>query len=526
MEKIALILASLLIALSPVISYATSTSSSVDALSLYNLQTNPNPIIAGENVIITFQLYDAYSYTLQNVNLQLEGSYPIINFSPTYSNLISSMGQGLYGGTNTYFTYTVTVPKNTQSGNYTIDLVATYQTTQSSTTVTGSSTLPITFYVHGIPNVSINSASSAIAPGGTFTMTLSVSNPGYGAAKSIVIDLLNTSKFSPVGTKEFVVGSLNSGGASTLSATYLASTYITNGTYSIPIQVRYYSDIGAQYNSTISEKVGVVVNNPNLVLSIAPTATSSQTLYRGYNQSLLLTIQNIGTGAAQNVSLSIRPSYGIDILSSVHNFFTGSIAPGQTAIETLLISSSNSTDNISLQATLSYLSANYRNSFSKNQTLSLYVAPSSTFSISSGAYNITPGATNMPLRLTITNTGTIDAQQVQLNFQSGYPITPVTSSYYIPELRPGQSTNVTFQVSVDSNGKPGAYPITIYETWRQPNGAVQQTYSGSNNYYGIVSNSAQATSSSRMQTYVVIGIIAILAIAVMLRRGISKKGKG
>lgn len=507
--------------------YALTTSgssSSVDALSIYSLQVSPNPIFAGSNITVNLQLYDSYTSNLENVNLELEGSYPILNVSPSNPYLISSIGQGLYGGLNSYFTYSIHIPKNTPSGNYTLDLVAEYQTVETvsgaSTTVTGTSVMPITFYVHGTPALTINPSVSGIVPGGTSAVTMSVMNSGYGTARNITVNLLNSSNFSATGTKKFYIGSLATGASTNLAATYLVNSHIMNGTYTIPVYVTYTSDQGTKYNQTINESISARIQNPDVVATI--TAANPQTLYMGYNQTLTLSISNIGYGNANNVSVDLTPISGVNILSSVRHFFIGSLPAGQSVTESVLVTATNSTfGGASLNAAMAYYSSNYQSKFSKNQSLNLSVAQSPIFRISEAKYNLIPGDTTVPINYTVTNTGNIAAQEVQLSFQSSYPLTPVSSSGYIQQLNPGQSTTVTFLVSVASQGTPGTYPITIYESWRQPNGAVQQSYSSSSNYFATVSSTS--SSLSNLPEYAVIAVIVVIAAIVIYGRRKKQK---
>ncbi len=498
-----------------------------NALSVTNLQISPNPILSGSQIQVSFQIYDSYSSELTNVNLQLQGAYPILNFSPTNSYLINTMSQGIYGGSSTYFNYNINIPKSTPSGTYTLDVLATYQTTQSvsggTQTITGSSVIPITFYVNGVPNITVTSEPSSIIPGQNFGVSLNVLNSGYGAAKNITVSLLNTSGFTPVGAKSFNIGYLSAGSSVQLTSTYQASKFISNGTYKMPIMVSYQTVTGKSYVQNQNQSLEVLINNPNIVVSVL--SEQPQTLYKGYNQSLVLGITNIGTGTAENVTANFYSGYGINVLSSVSRFFIGSISPSQTVTESLLISASNySSDNASFYSQLKYLSANYRSIFEKNQTIPITVASSSTFNITNGTYSITPGSTTVPLNLVITNTGNIDAENVQISLQSSYPITPVTSSYYIASLAPGQSANVSFQVSVNSNANPGLYPITLYETWKQPNGAVEQLYSGTNVYYASITN-GEGGGSGQIVDVIIVIIVVIVLITAYRRMKLSRKKK-
>lgn len=499
------------------------------ALSVYNLQTNPNPVVAGSNVTLTLQLYDSYSSVLQNVNLQLTGSYPILNFSPVSSYIITSMSQGLYGGSTQYFTYNIHIPKTTATGTYTLNLVANYETTElisgQSVEVTGQSVMPLSFYVNGAPSISVSAVSSAISPGQSASLTLDVSNAGYGEAKNVTLNLVSTPQFETQGSTRFSVGTLEQGGASVINAVYSVNSRLVNGTYQIPMYVTYSSDTGQKYNVSSNAQVSVAVNNPDVIVNI--TSATPSALYKGYNQSLVLSITNVGTGTAKNVSINIQPSAGIEVLSSVSKFFIGSLAAGQTTTQTLLVAANNNTgSSAAINAKVTYTSQNYASQFVQNEQLNLSVASSSTFSITAGNYSLEPGSTNMPIKLIVTNTGNIEAENVQVTFQSSYPVTPITSTYYIPSLMPGQSANVSFSVSVDSNGALGNYPVTVYETWRQPNGAVQQQYSGSNTYFATVGSGSGGSSGI---IYGVVAVVVIVAVVFIARkRGLigSKKKAG
>jgi hypothetical protein len=351
---------------------------------------------------------------------------------------------------------------------------------------------------------------------------LSVLNSGYGDAKNITVSLLSDKNFTALGSTQFRIGALAQGGASAITAEYQTNSSIASGTYALPLRVTYYSETGQEYNETVYQQVGVLVDNPNIVVNI--TSAQPSALYRGYNQTLEISITNIGTGTAKNVSVRLSPSSGISILSSVKSFFIGSLAPGQSAAKQVLVSSGNYTSaNASISANMTYYTQNYRNRLEKVSVLGLSVAQASMFTISQGAYTLVPGSTDMNVSYVLTNTGNVNATDLQLSFQSQYPLTPVTSSYYLPSLAPGKSANIYFQVSVDTDGNPGSYPITIYESWRQPNGAQQQTYSGSNPYYAIVSQQSGSSSAGPAEDIVVAAVVVLAAVLYMRRSKRSKQ---
>jgi hypothetical protein len=374
-----------------------------NSVSLTNVSVSPNPVIAGGNATIRFQLYNTYNYWLYGTTLQPTGSYPLLNVSPLNSHPIGQLDPGL---NPKYYNYTIEIPNTTPSGTYTLTFTATYMLYSTQATEIASSSMPVSFYVQGKPAI-----------------TVQATNP------------------------------------------------------------------------------------------------QPSTLYTGYNQTLSLSIQNTGYGTARNVSVTLSGSRGLNILSSVKSFFISNLTRGSEQVEPILISA-NGTDNPYLIVNTTYYSARLNKRFTSTQRINVSVAPSAQFAIISEGQSPGIGATDVPVNFRITNTGTSPADQVQLNLETPYPITPIASSAYVNELQPGASTNVTFLVSIDTAGVPGNYPITLYEQWKQPSGSVNQQFTGSNNYFIAVGEANSAASA--YETYVIVLIVIIIIIAMVMRRRSGK----
>lgn len=496
--------------------YAQSAQSG--ALSLTNVAVTPSPVVAGKNMTVFFQLYNSYDSTLYDVNLQMAGAYPLLNFSPSHSYLISTMGNGLYTG---YFFYNISVPASIPSGTYALNFIATYRTTTlASATVIGTSTMPLSIYVHGIPNVTAGVTGAQITSGNTMVVNVRIANTGYSKAENLVLGFLNTSRLSTSGTSSFSIAELLNRSSINVSVTYSVAGGINSGTYFLPISVSYASGYNTTYSKQLNLTASIIINNPNIKAIVA--SSQPLALYQGHNQSLQIGIENTGLGAAKSLNVSILPGAGVTLLSSVTNFFIADLEPNQIVYEPVLITS-NSTANASLVASMSYYSSNYQNQFSSRQTLSLSSVPAAQFSVSSTGAVLPPGAAGIPVRFRVTNTGTSEARQIQLSLQTTYPITPVASTSYISTLAPGSSTNATFVVTVDSQGTTGNYPVTLYEQWKQPNGAVNQQFSGSNNYFISVGSSESGSTTAIIGAVVVIA--AIVGIVMYRRRASTAKQK-
>jgi hypothetical protein len=198
------------------------------------------------------------------------------------------------------------------------------------------------------------------------------------------------------------------------------------------------------------------------------------------------------------------------------------LTQGSTVSEPLLVAA-QSINYPYLLANVTYYSSKFRQRFSSVQAINLSVAPSAQFTISSIGSGLRVGATDVPVHLKVTNTGTSDASELQLSLETSYPITPVASTAYLSDLKPGGSANLTFLVDVDNSGVPGNYPVTLYEQWKQPNGAINQQFSGSNNYFAPVVTAGY--DNSIMGIEVVVVIVIIVAAILIYRRRTTKKGK-
>lgn len=486
------------------------------ALSLANLEVSPQPIIAGETMTLTFQLYNSYGQSLQNVDLSLQGSYPLLNFSPSGTNLISTIGTGTYGGT-TYFIYHIKIPKNVQAGTYTLDVVATYESTVGlESDVPGTSTMPISIYVSGVPNVDLNAnPTNAIVPGQSVGVQINALNTGTGQASNVTMKVENSKNFTVVGTSSFYLGTIAAGAAAAQSVTLQANSSFVPKNSTIPVVLAYTVANGSTVTSNVTLPVSVLVNKPNIVASIA--GAYPQTLYSGSNQTLTILLQNVGTGAAKNVTLSFPPNQYITVSSSAAQDFVGTLLPNTAATENVLIIA-NKNDNktsYNLPLEISYTNANYEDPTNKTVSLGLNLQSSAQFNITVVSDSLKAGQTYVPVNVTIKNIGNEPAQHVTFSLQTIYPISPVNTNAYVNLLQPGQSTTVTFYVNVDSQGNPGQYPITVYEQWTQPNGATNQQYSGSNNEAAVVYSSSGLGNNT---LYIVIAVVVIVAAVILYRR--------
>ncbi len=512
---------------------AQSTSYVSGALSLANLVISPQPVVAGSNVTVQFQLYNDYNNPLQNVNLQLEAQNPIINVSPSHTYITDSIGQGIFGGIGySIFTYTLHIPASLPAGSYEIDVVATYESSAPSTSglssnnEPGESDMPIYIYVYGTPSISVTATPSPqITPGMTSLLTLAAENSGTDTARNVNITILSTNGIAVSGPSRISLGTMAQGVPEQASTSVYALTNISAGTQYIPMRISYTAPDGMQYVQDVNAPVSVSIPEPDVVVSIEGSQPAQ--LYAGSNASVELLVQNIGGGTAKNVSINVESSKYLIAGGAASTFFIGSLPSGASTTETTFISANRSSGSAPyyLPVNVSYKNGDYSSKLSAVQYVPINMQNAALFNVTSVIDSLAPGTSYASVTFSIRNTGSETAQEITLSLQSIYPITVINSNNYVNSLAPGQEVNVTFYVSADSRGKPGEYPVTIYEQWRQPNGAAGQQYSASNGYYVTVgSGSGSSGSIGSDAAYAVITIVIVVAIAMVLRR--RRAGKG
>ena len=158
-------------------------------VSMVNLTVSPNPVVAGGNATISFQLYNAYQGVLYGASLQPSGSYPILNVSPLAGSVIGPIAQGV---NSKRYTYTVQIPNTTPSGVYTITFTAEYFIYAATGTETATTQMPVSFFVNNRPNIKVmaeNPHPAALYSGYNQTIDIVVQNTGYGTARNVSVDV-------------------------------------------------------------------------------------------------------------------------------------------------------------------------------------------------------------------------------------------------------------------------------------------------------------------------------------------------
>ncbi len=497
------------------------------ALSLVNLRITPGTLVAGENVTISFQLYNSYNSNLNDVAIEITATNPLLNVSPVYTQYVTSIGTGQYGGLGyESMNYTFHIPSTLEAGEYTIDIVGTYSTVagegSQQTSEVGTATMPIDLYIYGNPQIQLTAAPSGqITPGGQSTFDISALNSGTDTARNVTVTILNSTNFTAYGTPVLAFGIMSIGDTGSETVVLQTSASLKEGETSVPVLLNYTAQDGRRVSMEERIPLSFVLGAPDIVASIQ--SAYPQRLYPGSNQTLTILLQNTGYSTAKNLSVAYLSNNGINVQSSTSSFYVGTLGEGESTTQQIFIAAST---NVSLASQTIPVRVSYSTLASGTQTTSVQNMPisvqdASLFNVTGTRGTLTPGGSYEPITFVVKNTGSEPAQQVSLALQTVYPLSPTNPDFYVSELLPGESVNATFYVSVDSNAKSGTYPVTLYEQWRQPNGYTTEQYSSSNNYYAAVS--AQGAGGSDMWAYAIGAVVVIAAAVVAYRMRTGKK---
>ena len=228
------------------------------------------------------------------------------------------------------------------------------------------------------------------------------------------------------------------------------------------------------------------------IVYIQSVATNPPEVFQSYPMAqLILSIINIGSGIAYNAELFINSTGASPLISMP--LILGAVPPGQPIQLTVPISLPSNPGNYTMSITITYDGGSITRYYQLN------VRPKANLAIVSISYpqppnpglsnlgamlstitspTLSPGASKVPITVTIMNEGPVEAKNIMVTISTGQVIQPHVSSSnplsaltasqaFIGDLRPGQEINVTFLVDVDSNARPGNYPLVLTFVWNQ-----------------------------------------------------------
>lgn len=238
------------------------------------------------------------------------------------------------------------------------------------------------------------------------------------------------------------------------------------GTYQVLVGSKYqklfetFSD-----SNTINVRVGGVPSFTASVVSSNPID-----IYPGDTAFVTVAFQNNGSGAVDSARATFNASNGIEVKWAGQTQEIGQISPRGSSSATFEIEPLKSLQpgTYHLYATLDYVSQDRTNG-NANFTFNIPISKKAEFSVSYGNSSLLSG-NDMPVRLTLYNTGSDEAKNLKVSISPVYPFSSDGTVRYIDSLQPGRSAELDYTVHVDKDAIGGDELLTLLINYNRPNG--------------------------------------------------------
>ena len=280
----------------------------------------------------------------------------------------------------------------------------------------------------------------------------------------------------------------------------------TSGTYPVSVALSYkkrFTELSG--GNTLNVQVG---GSPSFTASV--TSSNPIDIYPGDSAMVTVTFQNTGASSVTSARASAQ-SDGIQVKWAGQTQDLGQIAARGSGSATFNIEapknmpSGNYPLNIHLDYTSEDRSAGYT-----DFSFTVPVKPKATFT-AAAEDTMLPGE-KKEVNIAITNTGSQEADKVQVRIKPLFPFSTDGTVRYIEALKPGETQNLTYVITVDKDATPGGQLLGFLIDFQDPQGKK-------------MSDSADFSMSVRtpslnddLLSYWYVAAIAIIVVAFLLRR--------
>jgi hypothetical protein len=238
------------------------------------------------------------------VTLQNSGSDPasqvVINYDTPAQLVTSQVNMGDIGpSSSAVASIPFTVPLNTSSGYFVINLNIVYFSDSSHTSVKNTPvTIPVVVAQHQILGIrTISVSPNVIQAGSAVTAQLEISNTG-GVMNNVVVSTPENSTFSIEGQNQKTVGTIPFNSSASVSVDLRSSSSTPAGKYTIPLIVSYQDSLQNVINQTVS--IGPV--------AVSDSSSAFRTYFTPLNDTkagaearFALTLENVGDSATSAI---------------------------------------------------------------------------------------------------------------------------------------------------------------------------------------------------------------------------------
>mgnify|MGYP002761307526 CR=1 FL=1 len=282
-------------------------------------------------------------------------------------------------------------------------------------------------------------------------VVVTVRNDGTETATDAELLMEESDQLTPR-TNGLSLGTLAPGETATAAFRVGVAETESTDTYAVPFRLRYEDGNGVVRESQARTGRVTVADAPTFDLSATTTD-----LYVDSTGAVTLSVTNTGDRPVTNARALLAPVEPFSPLSTSASL--GTLAPGESATAKfkLEVADRAIAQDYPLEFTVAYEDAYRETVESDPLTVPVTVGPEMTVD-TSGSPTVAAGSTET-VTVTVTNTGAGTMTDAVARINANTPFETDDDTAYVGDLAPGESTRVTFTVSVDGAATPKAYSV-------------------------------------------------------------------
>lgn len=366
-------------------------------------------------------------------------------------------------------------------------------------------------------------------PGHTVTLTLHIREIEFGnCADTISVQVMTAYPLSVSGMDTKYLDSLCLGdpdSMGTVSFDFPVDSFAQSGTYPIEVVTNYQQHFD-KFSATNTVNVHVS-GTPSFVASVV--SSNPVDIYPGDTASFTVSLQNIGTGKADSVTAAMAAQDGIEVKWAGSQQELGQIEGKGSTLATFDIEAQKDAKSGPYGLTMAL---NYTSEDGTPHTqvfdFTLPLKEKADFIASAPNGTTLQAGSDTDVPITITNTGSQEADKVKVQIQPIYPFSTDGTVRYVESLKPGESKNLVYTIHTDSDATAGSQISSVLINFQDPQGT---SFSDSEDF-SLNVKILTLTEQIMSYWYVFAAIVVFIALSILWRlfkfvtKGLGKKESG
>jgi hypothetical protein len=275
------------------------------------------------------------------------------------------------------------------------------------------------------------------------------------------------------------------------------------------------------------------ITNP---LNLENVTTVPGTVYVGSNFVLYGTIRNAADRSLFNIIITVQGGFPFSKTSPLTSFDVGTLAPNKTFQFSIPLSIDNDATNQQYSLMIRADYSVYDPAVTKLSNVVSSQTMTATVKVEKGAdieivnatfpQKMVADAKGAEVIVYVTNLGVNSAEQVEFNLAAEYPFTPTGRTFFISEIKPGDTAAAEFHVDVDSSAAAQTFPLDMTINWKEGNNQYSDTKT-----FGIpvgstsLSISVSSFVQSNLWIVIVVIIVLVAVVFIFFRKKMKRKAK-